>query len=81
MWRRVNGTAKQKQLLSEWPVSKTKNYLFYLNEPQNEKEEQSIQNSILRSSPFGKSDWVEKVVMKFNLESTIRPKGRPKKGD
>ena len=36
VWRRENGTDKQKKLLSEWPVSKPKDYLKYLNEPQNE---------------------------------------------
>ena len=80
VWRRENGTAKQKQLLSEWIVSEPKNYLKYLNEPQNESEEKAIQNSILRSSPFGDLNWTEKIIKKFNLESTIRPKGRPKKG-
>jgi len=80
VWRKQNGTKKQKKLLSEWPVSKPKNYLNYLNEPQNEKEEKVIQNSILRSSPFGGESWKDKVIKKFKLESTVKSKGRPKKG-
>jgi len=80
VWRRVNGTTKQKKLLHEWPVSRPKNYLTYLNEPQGEGEEKAIQNSILRSSPFGSNNWISKIIKKFKLESTITPKGRPKKG-
>jgi len=80
IWRRENGTIKQKELLSEWPVSKPKNYLIYLNKPQTEEEENAIENSILRSSPFGGIGWKEDIIEKFGLESTVRRRGRPKKG-
>lgn len=80
VWRREKGTEKQRSLLSKWPISEPKDYLYYLNQPQTEREEKSIQRSILRGSPYGGDVWVNKTIKKFNLESTIRPRGRPKKG-
>ncbi|MFC1802259.1 transposase [Patescibacteria group bacterium] len=80
VWRREMGTEKQKKLLSEWVISKPKEHLKYLNEPQNESEEKAIQNSIQKSCPYGDDNWKGKIIKKFKLESTIRPLGRPKKG-
>jgi len=72
---------QKKKLLSEWPVDIPQNYITILNESQIEKEENAIEKSIQRDSPFGESGWVGKIVKKFALESTINPRGRPKKGD
>ncbi len=79
-WRREKGTQKQKSLLAPWPVEKPEDYLALLNEPQSEEEEKAIRKSVVRNSPYGKSGWVREMVKKFNLESTLRPRGRPKKG-
>lgn len=81
VWKRENGTEKEKKLLSEWPVSKPMDYLLYLNEPQTKEEEKVIQNSILRDCPYGGDNWKNNIIRKFKLESTINPRGRPKKGD
>ena len=32
-----------------------------------------------RGSPFGQSNWVESIARRLDLESTLRPRGRPKK--
>lgn len=80
VWRRENGKEKQKKLLSEWVVPEPKNYLKYLNEPQSESEEEAIQNSILKGCPYGGDNWKNKIIKKFKLESTVRQRGRPKKG-
>src|SRR3989339_751419 len=66
--------------LFESVIEEAKNYLKYLNEPQNENEEKAIQNSILRGSPYGEDGWRNKVIKKFKLESTVKTRGRPKKG-
>lgn len=80
VWRREKGTEKQKKLLSDWIISEPRDYLKYLNEPQNENEEKSIQNSILRGCPYGEDSWKDRIIRKFKLEITIRSQGRPKKG-
>ena len=80
VWRRERGTAAQKKLLSHWPVSIPTNYLTLLNEPQTPAEEESVRTSIIRGNPFGGNTWMERAIKKFGLESTVRRKGRPKKG-
>lgn len=79
VWRRENGTAKQKKLLSSWPVSAPKDYLSWLNEDQTKKDEEVIERAIIKSNPYGEDRWVDNTVKKFGLEQTLRKVGRPKK--
>ncbi|NBD74121.1 hypothetical protein GVX82_03725 [Patescibacteria group bacterium] len=81
VWRREKGTVEQKKLLSPWPVSAPRNYLTWLNEPQTKEEEDAIEVSMERDRPYGTDTWLATVVRKLGLESTIRPRGRPRKGD
>ena len=38
-----------------------------------------INHCIHRSCPYGDSAWVQKTAIRLNLESTLRPRGRPRK--
>ncbi|MDD5721238.1 MAG: transposase [Candidatus Pacebacteria bacterium] len=69
-----------KKLLSKWPIEEPKDYLSFVNTPQTNFEEESIRIPIIKSNPFGSIDWSIKTIKKFGLESTIRQKGRPRKG-
>lgn len=77
---REYGTPKQKKLFTSWPVQKPNDYLVWLNQPQTEDEGNVILKSIKKGSPYGSSSWRKKVIKKFNLEITLNPIGRPKKG-
>ena len=79
-WRRTSGTPKQKKLLDEWPVPIPRSYATLLNEPQSEDEVEAMRCAITRGNPFGSDAWTERTIKKFKLETTIRPRGRPKKG-
>ena len=79
VWRREYGTPEQKKLFSEWPVPLPKNYLYILNEPQTEDEEEALECAIEKGNPFGDDNWVQKIIKKFGLEQTIRNVGRPRK--
>jgi len=39
----------------------------------------NIERSIERGSPLGDNDWITKTAGQLGLESTIRPRGRPRK--
>ena len=78
VWRRENGTIKQKKFLSSWTVSEPKNYLNWLNQAQTESEEEAIEKSITKGSPYGDDGWVDSIVKRFGLEQTLRKVGRPK---
>ncbi len=42
-------------------------------------DQDRISNSIRRGTPLGQPDWVRCAAAKLKLESTIKPRGRPKK--
>jgi len=79
LWIRQFGSAEHHEMLSDWPVARPRRWLQYLGEPESKAELESLRQSCRRGTPYGSPDWIEKTVRKLNLESTIRPPGRPKK--
>lgn len=79
-WRRLNGTQEQKKLLSEWPVPMPRGYSALLNQPQSEKEVEALRRRITRGNPYGSDAWGERMIGRFQLETTVRERGRPRKG-
>lgn len=79
-WRRSQGTPKQKKLLDKWPVPMPRGYSTLLNEPQSEKEVEAMRRASTRGSPYGSESWTDRMIKKFNLETTVRMRGRPRKG-
>lgn len=80
LWRRENGSIKQKKILSDWPLSIPKDYLSWINEDQTKQEKEVIEKSIIKGNPYGGDYWVANTVKKFGLEQTLRRVGRPKNG-
>ena len=80
LWRRENGTDKQKELLSPWPITIPGDYLELVNDSLTGKELECIRTSVLKSRPYGNDSWINAMVRKFGLEITLRQQGRPRKG-
>ena len=80
VWRRENGTAKQRNILSPWVVDVPQGYLSWLDKPQSQKEEKAIELATQKGSPFGNIGWIKRAVRKYHLESTLRSPGRPNNG-
>ena len=78
LYRWHAGTAKEKELLTKWPLNRKRGWLKYVNKAITKKEEEALARSVKRGCPFGDEQWTEKVVKQLGLESTIRPLGRPK---
>ena len=72
-------TAKDKKILSRWPIPRRPGWIDYVNEPQSDAELSALQRSILRSCSLGDDSWSNKIANKLSLESTRRPQGRPQK--
>ncbi len=79
VYRRENGTAKQKKLLSPWPVSKPAHYLDWLNKAQTQSEEEVLERAIAKGTPYGSDSWITRIVQKFNIGQTLKGVGRPSK--
>ena len=65
--------------LASWPLPRLRNWVERVNQPVSEREEEKLKLAIHRSQPFGDAGWVESTARKYNLESTLRNRGRPRK--
>ena len=73
---RLHGPAELRALLSDWPVERPRDWLTQVNRPQTPAEEQAIARAIRRGRPLGGDDWVARVVRRYDLQNTLRPRGR-----
>jgi putative transposase len=65
--------------LSAGPLPLPMNWLGHVNQPETEAELLALRRSIQRGQPFGAESWTRLTAVKMNLESTLTPRGRPKK--
>ena len=56
-------------------------WVEHVNQPQTEAEVALIRRSVQRGRPFGDDLWTEQTIERFGLETTVRPRGRPKRAD
>lgn len=79
LYRYEYGDARARALLSEWPIPRPRNWVERVNLPETEAELEALRRAVNRGSPFGSSRWVERTVKRLGLESTLRPRGRPRR--
>lgn len=54
-------------------------WLDHVNRPQSEEELAALRRCMARGCPFGQAGWVKQIAREWGLESTLRPRGRPRK--
>lgn len=64
--------------LTDWPVPVPDNWSAFVNEALTETELQAVRRSAQRGCPYGTATWQERVAGQLGLESTLRPRGRPR---
>ncbi len=77
--RRGNESATSGPMLSIPPVPLPLDWTEQLSLEMSTATLDQIKHCILRSCPYGDAGWVQKTAAKLSLESTLRPRGRPKK--
>jgi len=77
--RWLRGTDEEKALLAPWPCVRRPNWVAHVNAALTAKELAAVRHCVQRGSPYGSEAWREKTSEKLGLESTLRPRGRPKK--
>lgn len=78
---RLRGTSLSDSVLSPWPLPRRADWVRHVNDPQTAAERDSMRQSIERGSPFGDPEWTRQMVGELGLESTVRPRGRPRKNE
>jgi putative transposase len=75
------GDAAERELLAGWPIPRRPNWIDHVNTPLTERELSAVRHCVQRGSPFGDESWTAKIVRRLGLETTLRPRGRPKAED
>jgi len=75
------GIAKEGLRLSAGPVPLPPNWDRLTDLLPNEPDLKKLKNCLRRGSPFGHEDWIVKTVNQLELQLTLRPRGRPKRGN
>jgi putative transposase len=50
-----------------------------VNEPQTDAEVERLRESIQGGRPFGEAPWQQRTAAELAIESSLRPRGRPRK--
>jgi len=66
--------------LADWPLALPLDWLEIVNRPQSAGELEALRRSVNRDAPYGDSAWQRATAARYNLEHTLRPRGRPRKG-
>jgi putative transposase len=78
LYRWLQNTEPDPKLLAPWPINRSPNWLARVNESLTRNEVEAIRHSIKRSKPYGDESWIATTAKRLDLESTLRPRGRPR---
>lgn len=79
LWRRENIPAETDPILSPGPVGLPADWLERVNRPETAAELEAVRASVCRGRPYGTERWRNKTARALDIESTLRPRGRPRK--
>jgi putative transposase len=79
-------TSLATRALAEWPawydegpVQRGRDWLAHVAQPQTDVELLALRRSAERGVPYGSEAWQKRTTRALGLESTLRPRGRPRK--
>ena len=81
-WRRRQSPPTEKPFLlstADWPVEPPRNWTALVNQAESGEELEALRKCVKRGAPFGKASWQRRTAAKLGLESSLRPRGRPRK--
>ena len=79
VYRFLHEDGERSEILSYWPMERPKNWIEFVNDSERESELDDLRSSAQRGRPFGGEDWMIKIAKQLGLESTMNPRGRPKR--
>ncbi|MFL5328332.1 MAG: transposase [Gemmataceae bacterium] len=75
----LRDAGKRPPWLSPWPVDRPRNWTAWVNQAQTPAELKALHRCIARGTPFGDDRWTKRTAARLGLESSLRPRGRPRK--
>lgn len=61
------------------PVPRPVRWKKWVNKAETDKEVEAIRRSVNRGTPFGQEAWMRRTAIRFGLEASMNPRGRPRK--
>lgn len=80
LWRTHHGKSDEPPRIETWPVARPRNWVAYVNRPGTAAEIEAVRRCVRRGAPYGPAKWAWRTASLLRLESTLRPRGRPRKG-
>ena len=77
LWQREQN--KKVDWLAKWPVRRRSKWLAFVNGAETEAEVAALRECVKRGTPFGHEAWTVTTAKNLGLESSLRPRGRPRK--
>ncbi len=77
-WRRHRGDEEARKLLSPWPMTRPTDWLRRVNRAERRGELEALRRCVQRGQPYGSEPWRLRITARLGLESTFRPRGRPR---
>ena len=71
----------KKLALAAWPLRRPKDWLEWVNGVETAAQLAALRRRLERGAAFGDAAWAEKTAAALGLESSLRPRGRPKKAE
>ena len=78
---RENAGIIPKELTSEIPLEMSPHWTAYVDNPLTDYDAEKLRECARRQAPYGDDVWQRRICMTHGLESTIRRRGRPSKGE
>ena len=78
-WRRVHGVPERSAWLREVPGGLPHDWVDLVNQPQTDAELDALRRCVRRYRPYGTDAWTTALARRHGVESTLRPRGRPRK--
>jgi len=79
LWQWEQEDPKLSEFLSDWPLQRPQQWIQWVNESERAGELEDLRCCAQRGKPFGSETWVVRMAKRLGLESTLRPRGRPKR--
>ena len=82
LWRWLHPAENDSRpVLCPWPIPRPNDWVARVNRALTKKEQEAVRTSVTRGRPFGTEAWQEITATQLGLQSTFRPRGRPRKSE
>ncbi len=70
--------AALRAIVSPWPIERRRDWDAWVQAPQTQAEVEALREHVRRSRPFGSQQWQQATAKALGIESSLRPRGRPR---